>query len=292
VTPGLAGFTADGDGVPSWDEVTAAVLASLATEFDVQPERRGAAAVSGDRRITWLDTFDWRLYRAGLSLEYVPGRGGGELRLSGPGAGNARQGTATQLVTGWQASRPHLAAGLAAGPVSARITSLVAPRALLPVVSANTATLVYRLLNSDGKTVARLLIARPSLAGREPLPPRLAVTEVRGYLGQARRAARLVAAVPGVKAAAEPLFADALRAIGRRPGDYSNKVDAAITAAMPAGAAAAAILLRLLDTIEANVGGVRADTDTEFLHDLRVSVRRTRSALKLFGDVIGGLSDR
>ena len=30
-----------------------------------------------------------------------------------------------------------------------------------------------------------------------------------------------------------------------------------------------------------------ADTDTEFLHDLRVSVRRTRSALKLFGDALG-----
>ena len=31
-----------------------------------------------------------------------------------------------------------------------------------------------------------------------------------------------------------------------------------------------------------------ADTDTEFLHDLRVSVRRTRSALKLFGDALTG----
>ena len=57
---------------------------------------------------------------------------------------------------------------------------------------------------------------------------------------------------------------------------------------MPAGQAAATILLRLLDTIEANVGGVLADTDTEFLHDLRVAVRRTRSALKLFGDALTG----
>ena len=36
---------------------------------------------------------------------------------------------------------------------------------------------------------------------------------------------------------------------GRHPGDYSNKVDAAITAAMPAPRAAAVILLRLLDII-------------------------------------------
>jgi CHAD domain-containing protein len=289
VTPGLAGFTTDGDDVQSRDDVIAALLAALATEFDVQPERRGAGAPGADRRTTWLDTFDWRLYKAGLTLEYAPGRGGGELRLSGTRTGTADV-SAAQLVTGWQASRPHLVAGLAAGPVSARIATLVAPRALLPVVTATTATHVYRLLNADGKTVARLLVTRPSLAGRDPLPPRLAVAEVRGYLGQARRAARLVAAVPGVRAAAEPLFTDALRALGRRPGDYSNKVDAAITADMPAGAAAAAILLRLLDTIDANVAGVLADTDTEFLHDLRVSVRRTRSALKLFGDAMGGLS--
>jgi len=289
VTPGLAGFTTDGDDVQSWDDISAGVLAALATEFDVQPERSSAGASGADRRTTWLDTFDWRLYKAGLTLEYLPAHGGGELRLSGTGSATAGV-SAAQLVTGWQVSRPHLAAGLPAGPVSARIAGLAAPRALLPVVTATTATLVYRLLNADGKTVARLLVVRPSLAARDPLPPRLTVTEVRGYLGQARRAARLIAGVPGVKAAAEPLFADALRAIGRRPGDYSNKVDAAITADMPAGAAAAAVLLRLLDTIDANVAGVLADTDTEFLHDLRVSVRRTRSALKLFGDAVSGLS--
>src|SRR5262249_47985173 len=46
------------------------------------------------------------------------------------------------------------------------------------------------------------------------------------------------------------------------------------------------VLLRLLDTLEANVPGTVHDTDTEFLHDLRVAVRRTRSAIKLCGDVL------
>ncbi|MGH3394055.1 MAG: hypothetical protein ACRDPO_05130, partial [Streptosporangiaceae bacterium] len=34
-------------------------------------------------RRTWLDTFDWRLYRAGLTLEQVTSRGTAELRLTG-----------------------------------------------------------------------------------------------------------------------------------------------------------------------------------------------------------------
>ncbi|MFZ1548678.1 MAG: CHAD domain-containing protein, partial [Candidatus Nitrotoga sp.] len=39
------------------------------------------------------------------------------------------------------------------------------------------------------------------------------------------------------------------------------------------------ILLRLLEIMEANEWGIKADLDTEFLHDFRVAVRRSRSAL-------------
>jgi CHAD domain-containing protein len=293
MTPGLAGFIADGSDPQTWDDITPAVLSALAGEFDVVPEPGATGA--GTRRTTWLDTFDWRLHKAGLTLEYVPRRGGSELRLSGADAGADPGQAATQLVTGWQASRPHLLAPLAGGPVGTRVAGLVGPRALIPVVATSTVTTVYRLLNEDSKTVARLLIDRPGVIGGAgqhtvPLPPRLTIAEVRGYQGQARRAARLVAAVPGISPGAAPLLADALRAIGRRPGDYSNKVDTDISAAMPAGVAGATILLRLLDTIGANVDGVLRDIDTEFLHDLRVSVRRTRSALKLFGSALTGLT--
>jgi CHAD domain-containing protein len=294
MTPGLASFVADRTDPQTWDDTVDAAVAALAAEFTVAPEPSGGKPSGGGpsggkpsgggHSATWLDTFDWRLHKAGLTLEYLPGRGGSEVRLSGA----APDANLTQPVTGWQASRPHPLADLANGPVGDRIGGLIAPRALVPVVTTNTVTTGYRLLNSDDKIVARLLVERstvPAAAGA--LAPRLTITEVRGYQGQARRAARLVAAVHGLGPVAEPLFADSLRALGRRPGDYSNKVDADITAAMPAAGAAAAILLRLLDTVEVNVPGVLADTDTEFLHDLRVSVRRTRSALKLLGDVLG-----
>jgi CHAD domain-containing protein len=274
-------------------------MSALEQGFAVVPER--GAAPGGAQRRTWFDTFDWRLYRAGLVLEYVAARGGGELHLTsanpadavnGATRGQAGDGTApdaetTQPVTGWQATRPHMP-DLHDGPVTARIAGLVWPRALLPAVTVSSSATMSKLLNEDGKTVARLLVEHPSLASgqHDELPPRLTVTEVRGYPGQARRAARIVALTTGVLPATETVFADALRAIGRHPGDYSNKVDAPITGVMPAVQAAAIILLRLLDTIEANVAGVLRDTDTEFLHDLRVSVRRTRSALKLFGDAL------
>ena len=63
MTPGLAGFIADSDDPQTWDDITSAVLAALTGEFDVVPERGGTGA--GTRRTTWLDTFDWRLHKAG-----------------------------------------------------------------------------------------------------------------------------------------------------------------------------------------------------------------------------------
>ena len=259
------------------------MLAALAQSFTVTPEP--GAPGSGVRRCTWLDTFDWRLYRAGLMLQFEQARRGGRLLLS------KTDGTpqAEQAVTSWP-RRPPL--DLPEGPVRDRIVVLIRPRALLPIVKATSTASVSRLLNADGKTVARLVadhvtVTAPSQASTTAeLAPRLAVAGVRGYPSPARRASALLAAVPGVSHASQSVFIAALTALGRHPADYSNGVAAEITAEMPAPVAVARLLLRLLDTVEFNVDGVLRDIDTEFLHDLRVAVRRTRSAVKLLGAVL------
>jgi CHAD domain-containing protein len=266
------------------DSTLAAAQNALSQAFTVaqQPGVPGG----GTHRRTWLDTFDWRLYKAGLTLRFEQARLGGRLLLS------KADGTpqAEQLVTRWP-RRPGLAEDLPDGPVRDGILVLTSPRALLPIVKAVSTVSVTRLLNADGKTVARLVTERVTVTSAAAditaeLPPRLAVTEVRGYPGQARRAAALLAGVPGVSQASQGLFTAALTALGRHPADYTSGVDAEITATMPAPVAVARLLLRLLDTIELNVPGVLRDIDTEFLHDLRVAVRRTRSAIKLLGEVL------
>ena len=45
--------------------------------------RLAARGTSRTLRRTWLDTFDWRLYRAGLTLEHITGPGTAELVLTG-----------------------------------------------------------------------------------------------------------------------------------------------------------------------------------------------------------------
>ena len=119
------------------------------------------------------------------------------------------------------------------------------------------------------------------------LPARLQVTAVRGYQAQAERVGELLAAAAGLDGPPRsgrwtppsPPRASAPRRTATRSASIS-------TPAMPARAALQAVLLQLLDTLEANVAGTIRDIDTEFLHDLRVAVRRTRSALKLAGDVL------
>ena len=292
-TPGLRDFVLEAPtGEEPAEDLPAAAFAALSQAFTLTAQ--AGASLGGVRRRTWLDTFDWRLYRAGLMLEFEQARQGGRLLLS------QADGTpqAEQPVTGWPPRRPAL--DLPPGPVRDRIMVLIRPRALLPIVRASSTVSVTRLLNADGKTVARLVAehitvtavaasptaASPTAAGTAELPLRLTITEVRGYPGQARRASTLLAGVPGVSSASQGVFTAALTALGRHPADYTSGVDAEVTASMPASVAVARLLLRLLDTLKQNVDGVLRDIDTEFLHDLRVAVRRSRSAIKLLGEVL------
>ena len=55
---------------------------------------------------------------------------------------------------------------------------------------------------------------------------------------------------------------------------------------LPARVAVARVLLSFLDEMEAAWDGTVTDIDIEFLHDFRVAVRRSRSAVKLLGDVL------
>jgi CHAD domain-containing protein len=241
-------------------------------------------------RRTWLDTFDWRLYRAGLTLEQVARRGGGaaELRLTGrDGSLVAAEplGAGRGALPKW----PALIGGLPAGPLAEQLAGVIGVRALLPVARAVSVVHEQRALNCDDKTVAWVSTDQMSVTSPAPatLPPRLSVRAVRGYQVQAGRLAAQLARLPGgVLADGPPALEAVLAAAGRRAGDYTGRIDVEMTAGEPAATALAGVLTALLDTLAANVPGTIADTDTEFLHDLRVAVRRTRSVLKLAGQAL------
>jgi CHAD domain-containing protein len=67
------------------------------------------------------------------------------------------------------------------------------------------------------------------------------------------------------------------------------KVDVAIGYEQRADAAAAAVLRRLLEVISENLSGAIAGTDVEFLHQLRIAVRRSRTVQRQFKGVFPAL---
>ena len=256
------------------------------------------AARSTTLRRLWLDTFDWRLYRSGLTLEQVSSRGTTELVLTGRDGSviasdhvvrhRAGAGAGVAGGNGRAARWPGPLGSLPLGPLRDHIAPVVGVRALLPVARAVSTVRDCRVLNADDKTIARITVDRMAVTypAAGEVPPRVVVTALRGYLAEAQRVSDLLAGIPGVSRRQPVRAGSRAGRGGPRPGDYTGKVDVRLSPRMPAAVALAAVLSSLFDTIEANVGGTVRDVDTEFLHDLRIAVRRTRTALKLAGDVL------
>ncbi len=233
-----------------------AIVSALSTRFSV---------VTGPRtslRRARLDTFDRRLLAAGLRLEYQAVASGELLVLEGTDPAVSVAVPAADLR--W----PARADVLPAGHVREVVAPVAGIRALM--VTSEEARRLRRLelLNEDGKTVARAELDEP--ASGAPGPAQLTVRTLRGYDDQARRAARLLVGL-GLQAVDDA---------NARESDSAPQPDIADRAA-PAVLLLATALSGFLAAMRENLPGLLDDVDTEFLHDFRVAVRRTRSTLKL-----------
>jgi len=225
----------------------------------------------------YLDTFDWRLHHQGLSLYARGCEGVTALALE-----SDHDRLECRLANG---APPAFAADLPAGTMHERIAPLIELRRLLPLARLATRGHTLRVLDDQEKTVARVVVecttvTTPSTEeSARQLPPILRVLPVRGYPAAARRVTRHLENQLGLTPGDRQPLDDALQAVGRHPGEYSSKLTVRLSRDLRADHAAAIVCRRLLDNMVANEDGVRRDLDVEFLHDFRVSVRCTRSAL-------------
>ncbi len=252
-----------------------------------------AADGESETRLRYLDSFDWRFFLAGAALEE---------RATGPhreliwrdlqtGATVARQ-----AIDDGPDDTPAFIAAVPPGPVRRLLEPLLGVRRLLPMARIQVRSCTLRVLNDDDKTVARILIEQHELVAdhegsrqgpRDGLPALLRLSPVRGYARELADAERRLSKALDLAMdldlhptpAAAPLFQAAMAAARRQPGAYSSSLSYQLDPGQRADAAAKAILSGLFDTLEANVDGTRRNLDSEFLHDLRVATRRTRSAL-------------
>jgi CHAD domain-containing protein len=246
-------------------------LASLGEHYSLE---RGA--VSRLQRC-FLDTFDWRLYRNGGVLEQYPAPEGTRLLWRDLDSMQIRGHVTVR-------QKPRFARDLPPGAFRRALEAVTDMRALLPAASMRGAGQQLYLVNDHGKRVLRLVLEQPARAAK----CRLLLFPVKGYDRDLKHVRRLLERSGLERVTTEPLRA-ALAAEGRVPGDYTGKLRIALEPDMRADAATRRILSRLLDGMLANEAGLRGDIDSEFLHDFRVAVRRTRSAL---GQIKGVLPAR
>ena len=223
------------------------------------------------------DTFDWRLFNRSLSLYHA----GHELAVRRLSDGK-RVGSLAA------ASAPAFAWDLAEGPLKDRLEPIIGVRALLLLAEMHTLSRTYRILNADRKTVARLVYTEASPAPGRDVPlagAYLTLLPVRGYPKHARQLAAHLRQAGFTPAEWKDAYLAALEGVGRRPDSYTAKPDFQLEPDMRSDLATKRILRQLLDVMRANQAGIRADIDTEFLHDFRTAIRRTRSALSQIRNV-------
>ncbi len=251
-----------GDGINA--KAIAAVLASL-----------GEVELRHDPNVerTLLDSFDWRLYRAGLYLQEIQG----DEPLS-----ECRSLRDERRVAAMAGPVPRFAEQLPYGPLRDALGPLLKMRALLPVVRLKGEVSEICLLDKREKIIVRLQLRREQILNTlapKSLPPRLHLIPLRGFDREARQVQKRLEKELKLKPARRHPLEQALAAIGRSPVEYSSKVAFELKPDMPAAAAMHCILSQLFHTMEQNEQGIIEDTDSEFLHDFRVAVRRSRTAL-------------
>jgi CHAD domain-containing protein len=258
-----------------------------ATDWSIDAFR----ALLGDRllvprpttaQVTFLDTFDWRLHAAGA-------------RLTSEREGRSRSlhwstADAPPYVLPIDAV-PRFAADLPSGFLRDRLEPLIEVRRLLELGSCRVDRCPMRLLDDAGNILVRLDLTEVTIldgGGDACDGPRrqLAVEPVPDQDEAAESLVRRLAEAGLTVASPPDLLAATAAVLGRVPGDYSSKPRIDLRPDQPAEEALRALLHQLLDTLTANVVGVLDDLDIEFLHDLRVATRRTRSALSQLKNVL------
>ena len=260
----------------------AGIASRLAERFRTRREGgRGTAR-------TYLDTFDWRLYRGSGTI--LSDARDGSCRVRWDRFDGRYRHRATLPAP------PDFARDLPPGGFRNDLEAVTGVRRLLPVVRIEGRSERISVVDHRDKVLARLSLDRGTAAGpagrRRRLPSILRLTPLTGYDRACAGVRRFLEGDLGLAPGPEAELDLALAAVGRQPGDYTGKLELRLDPDARADHAVRHVLARLWAMMLANEEGLRADLDPEFLHDFRVAVRRTRSCLGQIPDVFDEAATR
>lgn len=216
---------------------------------------------------TYYDSFDWRLYTRGITCELNQSRSSSTLIL---------RHLETGLIIAEEEldSVPAFSKQFKPGEIRSLIEPVLETRALLSVCKLD--YLLYRLniINEREETTLRLFIEEHDLYNN-----RASLQPIKSHDHAALEISDLLTTKLNLKPSDEPLLLTALKLQGLKPKAYTSKPTINLDPAMRSDIAGKFIYSHLLKTIKDNEQGTIASTDSEFLHDFRIAIRKTRTGL-------------
>ena len=257
-------------------------------------ENSGFSAIAGEAREiqdTYLDTDDWRLYRAGYALRVRRMADGSEVTMKSlPGTtdGVRRREISEPLEDG-EVEAPESTPG----PVGERLRALAGARSLRPLFEIRTRRRTFELCPDRSAAEPHVPAGEVALDdteirladGGEPALLRRVEVEAGGS-GGVEGVVEALRGSPGLRPATDSKFEAGLAAAGLVPDGPPEFGPTDVRGSQTVDEVAFAVLRRHFMIMLAHEPGVRLGEDPEELHDMRVATRRLRSALKLYGDFL------
>jgi CHAD domain-containing protein len=180
--------------------------------------------------------------------------------------------------------KPGFVWDLPRGGLREGLEDVLEMRRLAPLFTIEAQVETLHLLDERRKTVVRTRFEQPQAhpargdSRSADLPTVLWALPVRGYEKPLETLTQVLR-TESLEPFEEDEFTLAAAALGLQPGSYSPRLELQLEPTQRSDEALNAILKRLFQVTRQNEEGLRDNFDSEFLHDFRVSVRRTRSAL-------------
>ena len=288
--PALPPVPAPADHLESEWQFDAADLAAVEKWLRGSPTAGGVrvwAPTTVQVRDLYLDTRDWKVFRADYVLRMRRARGVVEATLK---AVTPRTGA---LVVRRELSQPVAEATPAAvfaapGPVAGRLRQFCAPRELRVLAEVRTARRRYPL-RLRGEEAGEVTLDRSALAGMRGPQARMLRVEVEvpaGLVEGVRPFVEGLRSAGGLAPAGRSKYEWALAARRLRPARPRRLGPDRVVAPMTVGEAAYAVLRKHFAAVLWHEPGTRLGEDPEHLHDMRVGTRRMRAALRLFAEAL------
>lgn len=254
-----------------------------------------AVASRADREIsdTYLDTDDWRLYRAGYALR-VRRAGNGELEAtmksleSVDGSSGIRR--RREISDRVRSAEPE-ALGQVSGMLGEYLRSLVGPAHLRPLFTVNTRRSAYEL-SLHGTPLGEVVLDETEIPLREDEEParlRRVEVELDADTGETRDLEDFVKNLREecrLSPATASKYEAGLFTRGLSPPGPLEIGPTAVDESLTLGEVAFAVLREQFLAFLAHEPGTRIGEDTERLHDMRVASRRMRAAMKVFAGAL------